>query len=801
MATSFNLQEYMLFRTEIKRELTNAEVDTNFQMVANPWEAARLYQVGNIIYHPVVVDDPDTTGEDQLLGWWRANKTTTQGVFDLTQWDIVGGIGTSTINVLASNGFGRINVNSTTAPGALQNGNDAVVTSTTPNDLFNFIAGDGVQLQYNLASKSIKIINTIATDPGEANVGENVGLGAGHQDVYAGKVGVNLQFNGFQSTNTSNAAGNALTISTNVAQKNIEYNFDEGNVDLAALNSGATTISMISDISGAVPNANDVLQWNIASNLWTPVSLAALGQVNIYNNNGSIGAANRIVTLNATAGALQFNSAGNAGSGLNIPNINTAHQLETKQANINQSSAILHSTGGVTRATAGFTPIGTIASWGVRIDNILGGVATDAFSIDTQGAIYVPQLENDATLTGAGVTHRIPLISTVAAESGKFRSSSNLKAVTYTSIDGATGQIDLQLTGQLEQTATSDGLQVFNAQKLTTDAKFGGASATVVASNVATTYKCNGVNQIFTYDAFQFSSNVSKLLVGGSITTSGLDSAEIEKIIGYRIDISNRPSVIGNGLTIGLGQCIEFSDISPAVANPQRVGLFANVIDNSTGIAGTGALLALETDGGTWSGFFVGNVNISKGALVLPSVAANPASAATAARGLWINSANGHLYRGNVDVEAGGGGGAFLPLAGGTMTGNIGGNPLTTSIGNFQRIEGAQIISQLTALAPVGTVVTWDTVNGTTVPLDLSAESITVSGFAINNLGSGGTATLFFTGGANSAIQTNAWTADGNAIKWPGGIAPSTSVNGNVDIITFKSDGQNVYGTAILNYA
>lgn len=37
MATSFNLQEYILFRTEIKRELTNAEVDTNFKMVANPW--------------------------------------------------------------------------------------------------------------------------------------------------------------------------------------------------------------------------------------------------------------------------------------------------------------------------------------------------------------------------------------------------------------------------------------------------------------------------------------------------------------------------------------------------------------------------------------------------------------------------------------------------------------------------------------------------------------------------------------------------------------------------------------------
>ena len=45
MATSFNLQEYILFRTEIKRELTNAEVDTNFKMVSNPWESTRIYEI------------------------------------------------------------------------------------------------------------------------------------------------------------------------------------------------------------------------------------------------------------------------------------------------------------------------------------------------------------------------------------------------------------------------------------------------------------------------------------------------------------------------------------------------------------------------------------------------------------------------------------------------------------------------------------------------------------------------------------------------------------------------------------
>ena len=122
MATSFNLQEYILFRTEIKRELTNNEVDTNFKMVANPWEDTRIYEIGNIVYHPVIVDDPSTTGLDQVLAWWRPNVRTTQGVFDTFQWDMIGGIGSGNINIQGANSFGKIKVNSTAPTGALQAG-------------------------------------------------------------------------------------------------------------------------------------------------------------------------------------------------------------------------------------------------------------------------------------------------------------------------------------------------------------------------------------------------------------------------------------------------------------------------------------------------------------------------------------------------------------------------------------------------------------------------------------------------------------------------------------------------------
>ena len=135
---AFNLKEYILFRTEIKRELTNAEVDTNFQMVSNPWVTTRTYEEGNIVYHPVIVDDPTTTAEDTVLAWWRANKRTTRGTFVTTEWDIIGGIGSGTLNLQGADSFGKINVNSTAATGALQTGTNALLQASIPNDTFNF---------------------------------------------------------------------------------------------------------------------------------------------------------------------------------------------------------------------------------------------------------------------------------------------------------------------------------------------------------------------------------------------------------------------------------------------------------------------------------------------------------------------------------------------------------------------------------------------------------------------------------------------------------------------------------------
>jgi hypothetical protein len=86
---AFDLQEYLKYRVEVGRELLNVEVDTNFRVVANPWVNTRVYQVGYIVYNEV---DSEVTGETRL-GWFRANTTTTKGLFVSSEWDEIGGGG------------------------------------------------------------------------------------------------------------------------------------------------------------------------------------------------------------------------------------------------------------------------------------------------------------------------------------------------------------------------------------------------------------------------------------------------------------------------------------------------------------------------------------------------------------------------------------------------------------------------------------------------------------------------------------------------------------------------------------
>ena len=282
---AFNLQEYILFRTEIGRELFNAEVDTNFKMVANPWVNDRVYDEGNIVYHPVEVDpvtgnSGSTGGQTEALVWWRANQRTTLGVFDTNEWDIIGGIGTGDITVLSSPGFGKIRVNYTGSIGSWQSGNDVLLSASTPNATVNLVPGSGMSLQYDQTSNSIRFIST--GSQGEANHGVNIGTG---QAIYAGMSGTDLTFRGL-GVNISSSS--ALTISLDSINNNVLYSLNEGLINLSNLNSGQPTLDLLYDVTYlGTPTNNDILQWNASSQSWRNVSLASSGA---QGPTGAIGA-------------------------------------------------------------------------------------------------------------------------------------------------------------------------------------------------------------------------------------------------------------------------------------------------------------------------------------------------------------------------------------------------------------------------------------------------------------------------------------------------------------------------------
>jgi hypothetical protein len=304
---SFNLQEYILYRTEVNRELFNAEVDTNFKMVANPWVGTRVYETGNVVYHPVEIENSTgVTGDsDQVLAWWRANQNTTQGVFINSQWDLIGGIGIGNITAGASPGFGKILVNYTGSVGSWQAGNDALLTAPTPNATFNLVAGSGMSIQYDQSTNSIKLINTGSL--GQTNNGQNIGTGI---DTYAGMSGTNLTFRGFDVNTISSPA---LTISLDGINNNILYSLNEGQISLENLNNANPTLNLLSDVTYISPPANnDILQWNSATNAWRNVSLSSSGA---QGPTGAIGATGATGFTGATGvGATGFTGSTGVGA-------------------------------------------------------------------------------------------------------------------------------------------------------------------------------------------------------------------------------------------------------------------------------------------------------------------------------------------------------------------------------------------------------------------------------------------------------------------------------------------------------
>ena len=659
---AFNLQEYILFRTEVGRELFNAEVDNNFKMVANPWTAERVYEEGNIVYHPVQIvpetGDEPTGGNEQQLAWWRAKERTTRGVFDIAQWDLIGGIGNIDAIIDTVTAFGRILVNSTD-PAVLNSANDVLLQAQNPNDIFRLIAGTGITLLHDTNTNSIQINAPGAT--GEANVGQNIGTG---EDVYVNKIGVNLRFRGFSAANTGSSI---LSVST--VGDNIQYQVNEGAIDLQNLNSGSPTLNMLSDINAAAPNNGDLLQYNAGTSQWNSTSVASLGISSIYVTSSTISDANRIATLNAGSGSLRFKAgANNNGLGINNDGIrfnfgqnsNTfgsifinmeandtqAYQIDLQNNNAAGDSALrLNPTGGTSFILGSDESENSL---GITVGAALAGPGTDDFSIDQNGVIYVPDLGSPSSGV-TGLNHHIPFVSPSGGSftQGEIQSDASL-GYTY---DGTSGSASAARQAYINYpilgTNPKAGLWVQNIPN---------NSATIVDHGIYTVGRqssfgswnrtsgltatlLDSTGALVAETSVSHMQKDSSLFSAGVYTESKLNSLLTRPVYGF---LSQHQAT--QDYQYGLGS------IWVAVNNAQnRIGVYSNVIDSISQVS------TISVDG-VWAGYFKGCIKIEEGGLVLAESATIPDCNETTAdqtseRTLWINSTNGNVYRGNVNLE------------------------------------------------------------------------------------------------------------------------------------------------------
>jgi hypothetical protein len=688
---SFNLKEYILYRTEIKRELFNAEVDNNFKMVANPWAEERTYEEGNIVYHPVVVEPAigvqPTGGGTQSLAWWRANKRTTKGVFLLNEWDLIGGVGTGDLSVQGADGFGKILVNYNGPTGSFQGGPNGLITSPNPNATINYIAGPGMQLQWDQSSNSIKFINVTAG--GEVNNGINIGTG---NAVYAGMSGTNLQFRGFSASNTS---GNpALSSSINVFTNNINYNLDSGQIFLGELSGGNPTADELSDITypSGLPTNGDLLQWNSSSGSWIPVSLSLLGVPNIYDNSSTIANATRTVTLNGTLGGnLKFQSSVGT-SGLRIENAGTGFVIGTDLSTSPTSLLDLRPSDSNGYQFMIDQKIGgedAVISVGNEVstpgETFLFGY--DA-SVQSFGIIAGPGFSGFSSLQGPGVdyltlqqngTLSIPYLGSPPASS---LGNEHFLTFAENATQGlnAKGVIGTELDGGLSWTKDGTNGKTTTAKQFSIN--YGNNVPRGIAGYKAGLWVRNVAASIDTHEYAIYSQVIQKS-AAGSIEVTGIhsDLFEEQSPFGTPITITsqvNRYEVGSIKLISGFETLVKESECSFSIGAllgsesttvTDQWGLASYWIDTATPLSKIGVFsdtvnvysskFDLNENSETWSGLFKGCFAIKQGGLVLDTFSSTPSCNITPTgeipyedRTLWINEGNGHLYRGNVDLES-----------------------------------------------------------------------------------------------------------------------------------------------------
>ena len=371
-----------------------------------------------------------------------------------------------------------------------------------------------------------------------------------------------------------------------------------------------------------------------------------MGANNIYNNDDIIAASTRTATLNSLAGYLLFDRGGAPGGSFAISNTSAEEIIKLDIDSPTGKAGIRFDANAVAKTYIGY--YGTDGSFGIN-HGTLSGVAVDAFSISSNNELWVPQLASDNTTAVAG--HKIPFVNTTF--NGRFDSSGNYMATSYVDAGGSFENFVISQSGKYALTSQDEASDVtVKSIHVESQHNFAGNAGLTDGYGLWMEYQTPTNSEGYNY--LQWMDKTSTRYIGSQIQTDST-SAIATKYIGSNISLDDK-----TGVVINVGEIIAFTTVTGG--GPQRVGLYSNVVDDQAAADGEAILTALVTDSGTWAGYFVGCVNIDEGGLVLPSTImanrplCNDVSGGTVSeRTLWINSADGHLYRGITDVEAGSG--------------------------------------------------------------------------------------------------------------------------------------------------
>lgn len=485
------------------------------------------------------------------------------------------------------------------------------------------------------------------------------------------------------------------------------------------------------------------------------------------------------------------------------------------------------------------------------VDGGIRFTAQAAENISKGDVVYISGAAGDNTLVRKAQANSVSTMTSFGFAYNTVTSGNSLQVVTLGNIYGSG-------TYPLDTTTDSDGNSITVGDTLYVSPTTAGGWTNVrptgtadLVQNIGKVARVNVNNGVIKVggagrsndvpNTISTSGNITSLLniEGASIIKTGGTSSQLLKADGSVGSINNLTetgssiltitggtgSVIGSGATIQVGQATTstsgylsstdwntfnnkltdlVNDTSPTLGGNLDVGSGANSIISESGSNaninitpdGAGAVVLDGLSYPTADGS-PGDVLTTNGSGVI-SFAAPTAGTVTSVSGTGtaggltltgtVTSSGSLTLGGSLDIST-----DTTPQLGGTLDAN------TNDVTGAGKFQGDQFQSILNGLA-ASSAVTFNTLNGVYAELTIN-QNCTLD---ITNLGVGTPAVLKVTQDASTPYTISSYTVGGGpaAVKWPSGTVPTiTATLGAVDIITFISDGTNIYGSIVQDFS